>query len=304
MVGLEHEIAQLIRDYQGKTGKLLTIGSVESATGGRIGDRITNVSGSSDYYKGSIVAYSNEMKTGIVGVNKKTLRIYGAVSPETAIEMANGGRKILNVDICVADTGIAGPTGATPGKPIGLFYLGLSAQDTSFSRKHNFKGNREKNKQSATETALKLMKEYLQASLAETIAQPLEEKHVVTCFLEHQGKILILRRSRKVGSYQGKWAGVSGYMEANDVEQSYTEIKEETGLSKVNLRLRNKGTPLTIIDEKLKRKWIVHPFLFHVNQPEKIKIDWEHIESKWIKPGDLSKYETVPGLKDALERVT
>lgn len=303
MVGMEREIAQLIRDYQAKTGKLLTIGSVESATGGRIGDKITDASGSSDYYKGSIVAYSNEIKAGVVGVRKKTLKASGAVSPETAIEMADGGRKVLNVDICIADTGIAGPTGATPGKPVGLFYLGLSAQDAAFSRKHNFKGNREKNKQNATEAALKVLKEYLQTCLAKAIAKPLEEKHVVTCFLEHKGKILILRRSQKVGSYQGKWAGVSGYMETSDTEQAYTEIKEETGLSKADVKLRTKGEPLPIIDEKLGRRWIVHPFLFHVNRPERIKIDWEHAESKWIKPVELIQYETVPGLKNTLERV-
>src|SRR4030042_5231549 len=98
MAELEHEIAELIQQYQAKTGKLLTIGTVESATGGRISDKITNVSGSSDYYKGSIVSYSNEAKTGIVGVKKQTLKKHGAVSSQTAIEMAEGGRKLLKVD--------------------------------------------------------------------------------------------------------------------------------------------------------------------------------------------------------------
>ena len=95
MAELEYEIAQLIRQYQEKTGNLLTIGSVESATGGRISDRITSISGSSDYYKGSIIAYSNEIKTDIVGVKQKTLENHGAVSAKTAIEMAVGGRKLL-----------------------------------------------------------------------------------------------------------------------------------------------------------------------------------------------------------------
>src|SRR4030042_1474919 len=125
----EEEIARLLQQYQAKTGKLLTIGSVESATGGRIGDKITNVPGSSDYYKGSIIAYSNEVKASIVGVKEGTLKNYGAVSPETAIEMARGGRELLKVDICISDTGIAGPSGATQGKPVGLFYLGLAAAD-------------------------------------------------------------------------------------------------------------------------------------------------------------------------------
>jgi PncC family amidohydrolase len=161
MAELEAEIARLIREYQAKTGKLLTIGTVESATGGRIADRITNVPGSSDYFKGSVVAYSNEVKIALLGVKKTTIDNYGAVSEQTALEMAQGGKKLLNVDICVSDTGIAGPTGATPEKPVGLFYLGLAAQDESLSQKHVFPGNREENKRDAAEAALNMLKQYL-----------------------------------------------------------------------------------------------------------------------------------------------
>jgi PncC family amidohydrolase len=161
MAELEAEIARLIREYQVKTGKWLTIGTVESATGGRIADRITNVPGSSDYFKGSVVAYSNEVKIALLGVKKATIENYGVVSEQTALEMAQGGRKLLDVDICVADTGIAGPSGATPEKPLGLFYLGLAAQDESMSQKHVFPGNREKNKRDAAEAALNMLKQYL-----------------------------------------------------------------------------------------------------------------------------------------------
>jgi PncC family amidohydrolase len=161
MAELEAEIARLIREYQAKTGKLLTIGAVESATGGRIADRITNVAGSSDYFKGSVVAYSNEVKIALLGVKKATLEIYGAVSEQTALEMAKGGRKLLDVDICVSDTGIAGPSGATPEKPLGLFYLGLAAEDASLSQKHAFPGDREENKRDAAEAALNMLKQWL-----------------------------------------------------------------------------------------------------------------------------------------------
>jgi len=161
MAELEAEIARLIREYQAKTGKLLTIGTVESATGGRIADRITNVPGSSDYFKGSIVAYSNEVKIALLGVKRKTLENYGAVSEQTALEMARGGKKLLNVDICVSDTGIAGPSGATPEKPLGLFYIGLATRDESFSQKHAFPGNREGNKRDAAEAALNMLKQWL-----------------------------------------------------------------------------------------------------------------------------------------------
>ena len=161
MVELEIEIAQLIREYQVKTGKYLTIGTVESATGGRIADRITNVPGSSDYFKGSVVAYSNEVKIALLGVKKETIENYGAVSEQTALEMAQGGRKLLDVDICVSDTGIAGPSGDTPEKPLGLFYLGLAARDERLSQKNVFQGNREGNKRDAAEAALIMVKQYL-----------------------------------------------------------------------------------------------------------------------------------------------
>jgi len=161
MAELEAEIARLIREYQAKTGKLLTIGTVESATGGRTADRITDVPGSSDYFKGSVVAYSNEVKIALLGVKKATIKNYGVVSEQTALEMAQGGRKLLDVDICVSDTGIAGPSGDTPKKPVGLFYLGLAARDESLSQKHVFQGNREGNKRDAAEAVLNMLKQHL-----------------------------------------------------------------------------------------------------------------------------------------------
>jgi PncC family amidohydrolase len=152
---LEQEIGTLLRQ-QG-----LTLGIVESATGGLVSHRITNIPGSSEYYKGSVTAYSNQAKIRVVGVSEATINQYGAVSPKVAEEMAAGGRKILSADICLADTGIAGPGAATPEKPVGLFYIGLSHEERTYSRKHNFQGDREQNKQSAAETALGWLKEYL-----------------------------------------------------------------------------------------------------------------------------------------------
>jgi len=141
--------------------KGLILAVVESATGGLISHRITNVAGSSDYYEGSVTAYSNEVKIEVVGVKEETIDKYGAVSHQVAEEMAQGGRKILDADICLADTGIAGPGGATPEKPAGLFYLGLSHQGGTCSRQHNFRGDREQNKSAAAEAALGWLKEYL-----------------------------------------------------------------------------------------------------------------------------------------------
>ena len=155
MASLEQEVGSLLRQ------KGLTLGVVESATGGLISHLITNIPGSSDYYKGSITAYSNETKIKLVGVKAETISQYGAVSSQVVEEMAEGGRKALAVDICLADTGVAGPGGATPGKPVGLFYLGLSYQAGTYSQKHIFQENREQNKRSAADTALIWLKEYL-----------------------------------------------------------------------------------------------------------------------------------------------
>jgi nicotinamide-nucleotide amidase len=155
MPDLEQEIGVLLRQ------KGLTLGVVESATGGLISHLITNIPGSSDYYKGSITAYSNEAKIKTVGVREGTINQYGAVSSQTAEDMAEGGRRVLSVDICLSDTGIAGPGGATPEKPAGLFYIGLSHWKGTFSQKHIFTGDRKQNKHSAAEAALNWLKEYL-----------------------------------------------------------------------------------------------------------------------------------------------
>ena len=155
MTSLEQEVGDLLRQ------KELTLGIVESATGGLLSHLITNIPGSSDYYKGAVTAYSNEVKIKVIGVKKDTINKYGAVSYQVAEEMARGGKKILAVDICLADTGIAGPGGATREKPVGLLYIGFSSPIGTYTQKHVFRGNREQNKQEAAESALGWLKESL-----------------------------------------------------------------------------------------------------------------------------------------------
>ena len=155
MSSIEGEIGDLLRQ------RGMTLGVVESATGGLISHRLTDVPGSSDYYKGSVTAYSNQAKVKVVGVSEETIERYGAVSAQVAEEMAERGRELLAVDVCLADTGVAGPGGATEEKPVGLFYFGLSGKDKTYSRQHNFAGNREENKRDAAETTLRWLKEYL-----------------------------------------------------------------------------------------------------------------------------------------------
>jgi len=133
----------------------------------------------------------------------------------------------------------------------------------------------------------------------------LKTKNIVTNFLRFKNKILILKRSSKVGTYQGKWAGVSGYIELNDPnpkDRAKIEIFEETGLEEKDIKLVKEGDPLKITDENEGILWVVHPFLWDVST-DRIKIDWEHKTCKWISPEQLKDYDTVPRLIDTLKRV-
>ncbi len=135
------------------------------------------------------------------------------------------------------------------------------------------------------------------------VSKPLPERQVVTCFLESESEILLLRRSERVGSYRGRWAGVSGYIETTADEQALVEIEEETTLCEEDLELVRSGEPLAIEDEEFGVRWVVHPYLFHIKDRDKVEIDWEHREARWIKAEEIGNYQTVPMLKETLARV-
>lgn len=127
---------------------------------------------------------------------------------------------------------------------------------------------------------------------------------VVTVFLTRGGKVLVLKRSGKVGTYKGHWAGVSGYLESEDpLRQAYEEMVEEVGLGKEDVSLVKMGKPLEISDPVRERAWRVHPFLFVVHNPDKIRLDWENLEMRWILPEEIVQLQTVPALKETLDRV-
>lgn len=128
---------------------------------------------------------------------------------------------------------------------------------------------------------------------------------VVTCFIVRQdGRLLVLRRSSQVGSYRGKWAGVSGYLDVEDpLEQAWTEIGEEIGLSEHQLGGVVAGPPLEVRDETLGKTWLVHPFRFRLEGNPELKLDWEHVEMRWVVPRELRKLDTVPKLWESWRRV-
>ena len=139
----------------------LTLSLAESCTGGLIGHHLTNVPGSSHYFMGGVVAYSNEAKEQALGVEHETLLQHGAVSEEVALEMAHGARHIFGTDIALGVTGIAGPSGGTPHKPVGLAFIALVAEGFEQCKRCQWKGNRLGNKESTAKEALKLLKRYL-----------------------------------------------------------------------------------------------------------------------------------------------
>jgi 8-oxo-dGTP diphosphatase len=136
---------------------------------------------------------------------------------------------------------------------------------------------------------------------------PIRDTHVVTCFLLRtdtiNSQLLLVQRSSRVGSYHAHWAGISGFVEpeVTPEEQAYTEIREETGLQRNQVRLVRRGAIVEHVDAALRRHFFVHPFLFEVSDPGAIKTDWEAADMRWIDPTTLRSYETVPKLPEAFE---
>ncbi len=154
---LAQTVGRLLRDRH------LTIATAESCTGGLLGDAITNVPGSSDYFLGGVVAYAYEAKTELLGISQAFLLTHGAVSEETARAMAAGIRERLQADLGLGVTGILGPGGGMPEKPVGLVYIALSTRDKQIVKRFVWSGDRLENKRSSANAALELLREYLQA---------------------------------------------------------------------------------------------------------------------------------------------
>ena len=146
---------------RGLKKRQLTIATAESCSGGLLAHTLTNVSGSSSYFERGIVSYSNQAKIELLDVSVEIIREHGAVSEETARSMALGVKKCAHVDIGLSTTGIAGPTGGSKEKPVGLVYIGLAINRRVVVRKFLFKGGRRMIRRSACEQALLLLLEVL-----------------------------------------------------------------------------------------------------------------------------------------------
>ena len=153
---------------EGIVGSLLhqkgkTLSTAESCTGGYIAHLITSIPGSSEYFKGSVISYANEIKMNMLGVKAETLEQYGAVSQQVVEEMVAGAAQRLNTDYSIAVSGIAGPGGGTPDKPVGMVWIAIKTPTRLFSKRFQFGDNRERNIRVTTITALNLLRKELVA---------------------------------------------------------------------------------------------------------------------------------------------
>ena len=158
---IEIQVGRLLRE------RGLKLALAESCTGGLLASRVTDVPGSSVYFLGGIVAYAYEAKADLLGVAWDTLNTRGAVSRETVLEMAQGVRSRMRADLALSVSGIAGPDGGTPEKPVGTTWIGLAAEDGAWAKIFQFAGDREGNKMSAADAALSLLLDYLQGKQIE-----------------------------------------------------------------------------------------------------------------------------------------
>lgn len=144
--------------------KGLLMGTAESCTGGRIANMVTLVAGSSDYFVGGVVSYSNEVKHNVLGVSEDSLRLHGAVSREVVEQMAQGAIRTLGCDCSVATSGVAGPGGGSPEKPVGTVWIAAALKEQVVSHCYHFGAVRAENIQSAADAALTMLLELLQKS--------------------------------------------------------------------------------------------------------------------------------------------
>ncbi len=135
----------------------LSVATAESCTGGLVADAITDISGSSEYFRGGVVSYSNDAKEQALGVPRALLAAHGAVSAQVARAMATGARERLGADLAVSVTGIAGPLGGSEAKPVGLTYIAVADADGVDVQRHSWSGDRLANKESSAQAALELL---------------------------------------------------------------------------------------------------------------------------------------------------
>lgn len=128
---------------------------------------------------------------------------------------------------------------------------------------------------------------------------------VVTCFIKYKGRVLLMRRSDKVHYYRGKWNTVAGHLDEVKMpdEKALDEVKEETGITKRNIRAVKRATPFFLSDKRIGKKWLIFPLVAELHKKPKVRLNGEHTEYRWIKPGELKRFNHVERLDKSLKRI-
>ncbi|MCS7213385.1 MAG: CinA family protein [Candidatus Calescibacterium sp.] len=266
--------------------KKLKIAFVECSVGGFLSYNIVKRKGASKIFIGSIVPYSYDMKNYFDFNSPK-----GAVSEEFVDVCAEKFISISGADVVVCESSILGPDGGTPQKPVGLSFVSVRSKKGKTSFVNVFRGDRKRIMENIAAFCFSAAKNHI-------IGWDLETKEVSSTFVYYNGRILVMKRSRKVGTYKGMWGVASGHIEKGEtsLQTAFKELEEETSMKKEFIKEMIQGSPFEFVDPKIRIRWVIHPFLAisAISPVEFVKIDWEHTSFKLIRPSELNKLRTAP----------
>jgi PncC family amidohydrolase len=265
--------------------KSVKLGFIECSTGGFISYQIVRIKGASSIFVGSITPYSNSLKEFFGGDLSD-----GAVSERAILSLSERFIEFSGADLVVAESSILGPTGSTEKKPVGLSFICVASKKGKSTFVNLFGGK------SREEIMRKVASYSFFFAINHIIGWELRTRKVASSFVEYNGKILILKRSKRVGSYRGKWGVVSGHIEEGETEEqtALKELLEETGIVKEDIHMLFKSSSFEISDTKLGIRWEITPFRIIIRSEKNIKIDWEHVDFRWIKPSEINNFKTAP----------
>lgn len=264
--------------------KGLRVGFVESSLGGFMSQALVKFPGASKIFVGSIIPYSYDMKESFNLPKSAVSEDYTNKSAEIFFNM-------LKADLVISESSILGPGGGSDQKPVGLSFVSIVSSRGRTSFVNLFRGSRLDIMKKVASFCFFVAKNHI-------IGWDLKERVVSSTFLCYKGKILIMKRSRKVGTYKGMWGVVSGHVEEGEtpLETALKEIEEETSIKRDLIKNIFQGMHFEVVDRNIGIKWKINPFRAEIDGKPRLKIDWEHIQYKFIRPTDIFKFKTAPML--------
>ena len=257
---------------------------VECSTAGFITWIFSVKPGASQNLAGCLSPYSNDLKSWL-GADLSD----GAVSEKCVRSLAESVAQKFDVDFVVVESSVLGPTHHE--RPKGLSWIAIFCKKEKkvFTWVDLFSGGRENVRQNVAKMCFNLLRLHIEGESFETY-------NVSSTFAEYKGKVLLMKRSRKVRTYKGFWGVASGYVEKDETppQTALKELYEETGITKDKVEKLVQASPLEVVDSKIKIRWIVHPFRAILKEKPKVKLDWEHTDFKWLPPQKIKVLKTSP----------